>query len=106
MADWWATDLIQLICDETSFLEKFDEFPHEILSLIESMNTLKALFMEIKLIPDSPVTYKEGEPKDWVAMLDDRFLEAFYTGFVSGPHSYLLDELDLVIPIDKKRKRV
>jgi len=50
LADRRAGDLIELV--KENFLEKFDEFPAEILSLIESMNSLKALFQEIKMVPE------------------------------------------------------
>lgn len=58
------------------------------------------------MIPDQPVTYKENEPKERQIMIDDRYLSAFHVAFVSGTHTYLLDDLDNVMPIDKKKKKI
>jgi len=38
-------------------------------------------------------------------MIDDRFLESFHVAFVSGNHSYLLDDLDALMPVNKKKKK-
>ena len=58
------------------------------------------------MVPDQPVTYKESEPKERQVTIDDWFLQAFHTSFVSGSHCYLLDDLDNVMPVDKKKKKV
>jgi len=51
--------------------EKLDEVPMEVLSLVESLNSLKQLFQEIKMVPDQPVHYKESEPKERQVTIDD-----------------------------------
>ena len=57
------------------------------------------------MIPDQPVTYKESEPKERTITIDDWFLSAFHSAFVSGSHAYLLDDLDNLMPIDRWKKK-
>ena len=60
-ADWRAID-IQALLTETGFADKFDELPMEVLSMIESLNSFKVLFQQIKAIPEEPITYNADDP--------------------------------------------
>lgn len=96
---------ISLLLDRTMVGDKIKDFAVEMKSMMESLNSMKQLFGELKMIPISQVLVKDYDLNPRTIEIDDRFLDAFWTSFMNGPHAYLLDEIENMPPVGKRPKK-